>query len=161
MDWILDHFQIVALVALAIGSWVKRSMDQKRAGEDERTGRGEMAGDEDVFGPGQDWQPPLPTEPPPLVRKHPPPLVHQATVSIPPLPSADRSVMTVPQHVRATKAAITGGAAMTRTRVSAAQTHAKAVQPVKSGLRDSLKKRKEIRRAIIMREILGPPVGLR
>jgi hypothetical protein len=61
----------------------------------------------------------------------------------------------------ATKATTTGGAAATRSRVSATQRHVNPVPHAKSGLPGSLRSRKEIRHAILMREILGPPVGLR
>ena len=61
----------------------------------------------------------------------------------------------------ATKATTTGGAAATRSRVSAAQHHVSTAQHTKTSLPGSLRNRKEIRHAILMREILGPPVGLR
>jgi len=180
MNWILDHFQIVALIALALASWMKRRMDMKRAEQEPRQPPAEMADDEDVFGPGGGWQipprQPQPSVPPPLVRQGPPPLMS-------PSPShtvadyANAAILKRQQDIQerlrliretkvttsggTAKATTTGGAAATRTRVSAAQSHAKSVTPAKAGLRASLRKRQEIRRAIVMREILGPPLGLR
>lgn len=173
MDWILDHFKIVALIALVLGSWAKRRMDVKRAAQEERQARGEMAGEGDVFGPDEGWPQPqgqaAPSVPPPLVRKTPPPLM---PASVPP-PMAAQPYETAIRLKRQqgaqertrqsheSKATTTGGASATRTRVSAAQRHTKSVPHAKTGLLGSLHSRKEIRRAILMREILGPPVGLR
>ena len=66
------------------------------------------------------------------------------------------------RQIKETKAATTGNAAATRTRIAAASKPApKPFQPGKTGLRRALRSRKEIRRAIVMKEILGPPLGLR
>ena len=179
MNWIFDHFQIVALIALALASWMKRRMDVKRAAQEQGQPPAEMADGEDVLGPGGGWQipqrQPQPAVPPPLVRQGPPPLVRQSPSL--PVELYDNAAILKQQQdlqerlrqIRETKATTggtarattTGGAAATRTRVSAAQSHAKSVTPAKAGLRGSLRKRQEIRRAIVMREIIGPPLGLR
>lgn len=167
MDWIFDHFQILALIGLALASWLKHRMDQKRAAQEEGRPPAEMTDDEDVFGPGEGWPPPLPQVPPPLVRQVPPPLAREHPSQ--PLETRPHAAILQQQleiqerlrQIRETKVTTTGGAAATRTRVSAAQSHAKAAQPVKAGVRGMLRSRREIRRAVVLREILGPPVGLR
>jgi hypothetical protein len=182
MDWIFDHFQIVLLIALALGTWVKRRMDMKRTEQDERQAREEMAGGDDVFGPDSGWPQPQrqaePAAPPPIVRPSPPPLRPPTVPTAMPVELYDtaaqlRRQQDLQERLRqirasktpatggATKATTTGGAAATRTRVSAAQHHVSTAQHAKPGLPGSLRSRKEIRHAILMREILGPPVGLR
>lgn len=170
MDWILDHFQFVALIAVVIGSLAKRFLEAKAS---ERQAGDETPDDGDIFGPGEDWEPPQanpqPSVPPPIVRQSAPPAMRQATP--PPLrvEESEASAALKRQQdmqdrlrqIKETKATITGGAAATSARVSAAQSRAKPCQPAKAGLRGVLRNRKEIRRAIVMREILGPPLGLR
>jgi hypothetical protein len=167
MDWIFDHLQIVVLIALGFGTWVKSRMDRARAAQEERTAPVEMAGEEEVFGPATGWpQVPAPTVPPPLVRASPPPLKRQSMPPAMPVEPYRAPVMAkaAPANMPpgpASKATTVGGAAATRTRVSAAQTHIQSGQSRKAGLHASLNHRKAIRHAIVMREILGPPVGLR
>ena len=182
MDWIFDHFQIVLLLALALGTWVKRRMDMKRMEQGESQEREEMAGEEDVFGPDSGWPQPQrqaePAAPPPIVRPSPPPLRPPTVPPVLPVELYDTPARLNrphdPQvrlrHSRETKTptpgassktTTTGGAVATRTRVSAAQRHVNPAQHAKTGLLGSLRSRKEIRRAILLREILGPPVGLR
>lgn len=189
MDWILDHFQIVALIALAFGSWVKRRIDVGRAEQEERASPYETSTDDDgPFEPETFWpQVTMPTEPPPLVRVNPPPLDWEnspivvraspvlsvksepppiklgstfftaKTIEVNPLPVMGHR----PQAVVSGKATTTGGAAATRTRVAASQTHIPSGQARQSGLHASLRHRKAVRHAMVMREILGPPLGLR
>jgi hypothetical protein len=168
MDWILEHLQIVALIAVGFGTWVKSRMDRARAAQEERAAPAEMAGEEEVFGPATGWpQAPAPTVPSPIVvRASPPPLKRQSMSPAMPVESYRAPVMAKPAPAnmppgQASKATTVGGAAATRTRVSAAQTHIQSGQTRKAGLHASLNHRKAIRHAIVMREILGPPVGLR
>jgi hypothetical protein len=67
------------------------------------------------------------------------------------------------RRMQETKADTTGGAAATRARVTAkdARTSGVAVVAAPTRLRSRLRHPAEIRRAVVMREILGPPVGLR
>lgn len=167
MDWIFDNFQIVVLIAVVIGSLVKRILEAKTA---EKEARDQM--DEgDVFEPDEEWAPPQaaprPSVPPPLVRQSPPPLVFQS----PPRHSREHETEVILKRqqdmqerlrqIKESKTTTTGGASATRARVAASQSNARALQPGKIGIRQALRNSKEIRRAIIMREILGPPVGLR
>ena len=168
MDWIFDHIQIVALIGIAIASWLKSRMDAKAAEREEQRPRQEMPDEEDLFGPDEEWRIPqeqtMPSVPPPLVRTSPPPMPMASE-------EREREAAAVLKHqadlqerlrqIRETKATTTGGASATRVRVAASQTHAKPAVAAKAGLRSALRNRKETRRAIILREILGPPLGLR
>jgi hypothetical protein len=162
MDWIFDNFQILALVGLALASWLKARSDAKAARREEEEARREMEEQGDVFGPEQEWSEPQQWTPPPM----PPPLVAKP----PTLPAAAQEAEEELKHqlqlqerlrqLRETKAVTTGGAAATRVRATtkkAGQTETAAP----TGLRGILRKRSEIRRAVILREVLGPPLGLR
>lgn len=165
MDWIFDHLQIVIVLGFVLASLAKRILDSKTA---ERESPGEMMDEDDVFGPDQGWPQPKPAVPPPLVRYvPPPPLVRES----PPQHSREYETEIVLKRqqdmqerlrqIKESKATTTGGASATRARVAASQSNAKAVQPAKASLRTALRNPKEVRRAIVMREILGPPLGLR
>ena len=65
------------------------------------------------------------------------------------------------QQLRETKASTTGGAAATRARVASKGATKPQLAPIRLSLRARLKNPTEIRRAIVLREILGPPVSLR
>ncbi|MEI6819123.1 MAG: hypothetical protein WCL19_05930 [Verrucomicrobiota bacterium] len=84
----------------------------------------------------------------------------QEDMASPPPPQIRDDGKTRLPMVHDTRVATTGDAAATRARV-AAQTQKKplSLSPVTLGHR--LRDRGEVRRAIIMREILDPPVGLR
>ncbi|MEI8036867.1 MAG: hypothetical protein WCJ14_00620 [Verrucomicrobiota bacterium] len=172
MKWLFEHFQIVVLIGFALVSLAKRRKDLAQAGEEERRAREEMAEDAEVL--GTDRHPP-PALPPPVARHLPQLVVKKAAAPLaragqaaPVVAAADarilkqqQELMARLQQIRDTKATTTGGAAATRSRVSAAQRHPKAAPVATSGLRASLHSRKDIRRAVVLREILGPPVGLR
>ena len=167
MKWIFEHFQIVVVIVVALASLVKHRKDLAQTEDEERRAREDMADDEEVLGPARDRQPPQPSVPPLVVKKALPPLARAGHAPRPGL--SDEALILKRQQdiqerlrqIQATKATTTGGAAATRTRVSAAQRHPKAVTIAKTGLRASLHSRQDIRRAIVLREILGPPLGLR
>ena len=164
MDWIFDNFQILAIVGLALASWLKSRADAKAAEREEREARRELEEPEEVFGPGEPWNEPQQWTPPPM----PPPLVVKRTP--PPMPAVEREAevemkrqMQLQERLRElreTKAVTSGGAAATRTRTATRQTGYTATS-IPVGLRGVLRKRSEIRRAVILREVLGPPLGLR
>ena len=167
MDWIFDHFQLVVVIALAVASWFKHRMDAKAAEREEHEAREQMPDQEDVFGPDEEWR--LPQEqtmpaPPPLVRANPPPMPmaqYEANQETAAALKHQADLQERLRQLRETKATTTGGASATRARVAASQSHAKPSAAAKIGLRSALRNPKEIRRAIVMREILGPPLGLR
>lgn len=175
MNWIFDHFQIVVLVVLALGSWAKRRMDANRAEQDERQARREIMGEDEMSGPDDGWPQAqaVPSMPSPKAGQsasppRPPPVpssplggLYQTAALLERLSNPIDPLEKQEPPREAAKATTTGGAAATRTRVSAAQRHVHAVPHVKGGLRASLHNRNDIRRAVLMREILGPPLGLR
>lgn len=164
MDWIFDNFQIVFLVLIAFASWIKSRVDAKNAEREE--GQEEMEPYE-PYEPEEDLerQSQEAFEPPPLARPPTPPPLPTAAFE------AARETAATLKHqqdlaerlrqIRDTKATTTGGAAATRARVAASKKPAKAFVAVPVSLRAQLKSRKELKRAIVMREILDPPVGLR
>ena len=133
MDWISEHFQVVVVIALVFASWLKHRMDAKAAEREENQPPREMEDEEYDLGPAENWPQPMPSVPPPLVRQIPPPLVRQS----PPQLREDREhaaqlkrqqdLQDRVRQIRETKTATTGGAAATRTRVAAAQSHAKPI----------------------------------
>jgi hypothetical protein len=160
MDWIFDHFQIVLIVALAFASWVKSRQEAKQA-EREAREAGELPDMEEIFGPEESWQPD--TEP---MTNQPPPVPTYSSQSE--LPEQDPEPHREHQRqnplreqlrqIREAKAITTGNAAVTRERANA---KGKAAAPVATSLRGMLRNRSELRKAVITREVLGTPVGLR
>ena len=150
MDWIFDNFQIFVLIAVVIGSLVKRFLEAKAA---EKQARDEMPDDDDVFEPDEWMSPqPQPSVPPPLVPQRTPPPLRVEQNDVEALLKRQQDMQERLKQIKEAKSA--AGSA-------AGQRKAKPVKAVKTSLRGSLRDRREIRRAIVMREILGPPVGLR
>jgi hypothetical protein len=167
MDWIFDNFQIVFLIAIVIGSLVKRLLESK-AGDQEQ--QDDTFDPREIFGPDERWEPveDRPSSPPPLVRTVPPPLMHTAAPLQAQAEDRDAAALKRQQEIqerlrqiKETKANTTGRAAETNARVSAARNPIKPQIPAKTGIKSSLRSPHEIRRAFVLREILGPPVSLR
>ena len=164
MDWIFNHLQFVVLVVFAFASWYKHRMDTKAEEKEmaERQRRqAEEAEDDDP--PFDDWKPEFQLPVPPPIPPPPVPLL---------VPSKKDESAAILQRqaelqerlrlAKENKAKTSGGAAATRLRVAAAQTGAAMPETAaRSRLRDSLRQRKTLRRAIVTREILGPPMALR
>lgn len=154
MDWIFDNFQILALVGLALASWLKARADAKAA---EREARELMELPGDVGGPEEPqarpfWETPVPP-PLPVV---PPPLPAHAEVERE--MQRQMELQERLQRLRESRNVRSGGAAATRDRLIRPEAAAVAAP---TGLRAVLRKKGELRRAIVLREILGPPVGMR
>ncbi|MEY3897102.1 MAG: hypothetical protein RLZZ214_2623 [Verrucomicrobiota bacterium] len=164
MNWIFDHFQIVILIALGIGSVVKSMLESKAKQNQERE---EEYDPGEVFAPDEEYQPPvMPPTPPPLTRQVVP---HSQRLG-----GYDEAVAAetarelkhqrdLAEHlrqIRETRATTTGGAAATRARVSAKGAK-KSMAKIPLSIRGRLRDPQEVRRAFVMREILDPPVGLR
>jgi hypothetical protein len=158
MDWIFDNFQILALVGLALASWLKSRADAKAAEREEQEARREFENPEEYFGPDEAWGAPhQPSVPPPLVRAVPPPIpAYDTQAEL----KRQMEMQERLRQLRETKAVTTGGAAVTRARTKDAKT-IKPLSAVPVGLRGALRNHGEVRRAVVMREILGPPLGLR
>jgi hypothetical protein len=171
MDWIFDNFQILVVIGVAVASWLKHRADQKKAEEEERQARKEMADPEEVFGPEEDWPqepqhfpepPPLvPSSGPPPLRPSAPPPVRVEMAEVDALLRRQQEMQERLKQIRDAKATTTGDAAATRARVAAAAKHPQVSAPGKAGLHESLRDKRQTRRAMVLREILGPPVGLR
>lgn len=156
MDWIFDHFQIVLIVALAFASWIKSRQEAKQAEREAREPR-ELPDMQDVFEPKETWQP-LPNQPPPI----PTYSTQSELPSQEPVPNRElerqNALREQLRQIREAKAVTTGNAAATRERTNA---KGKAPAVVAASLRGMLRNRSELRKAVITREVLGTPVGLR
>jgi type IV secretory pathway VirB10-like protein len=168
MDWIFDNFQIVVLIALAVGSVVKQMADAAKARKEQREQQ-----------PETEWQEtettwtsvPIPPEyqPPPLP---PPPARHFGTYLPPPPPpppvavvqdSGDflRKQMEMQEKARA----IRENKATEKTRMlelrARSATRAKTEYSAEITIRNLLANPASARKAIVLREILDKPLGLR
>ena len=153
MQWIIDHFQIVLLVLLGLGSLIKSRFDAKKAQESEGTPD-----------PAADSAPPVrqrqPSVPPPLQRPGLPMAEQEAAREAAGVLKHQQDLAARLRQIRDTKATTSGGAAATRVRV-ARERAGKPVAVVPISLRSRLRDPQEVRRALLMREILDPPLGLR
>lgn len=164
MDWIFDHFQIVILIALGLGSVVKSLLEskakQKRESEEEYDPG-------DVFAPDEEYrEPAMPSVPPPLTRQIVPPPLRESgydeavAIETAQVLKHQRELTDRLRQIRETRATTTGGASATRARISAKGTAEPSAQ-VPTSIRSRLRDPREVRRAFVMREILDPPVSLR
>ncbi len=169
MNWIFDHFQIAVLVLLGIGSFVKSIFDARAIQAAEREA---------------DWHPtpevPLdddnsyrkvlpkakPTVPPPLTRSVTPPSMRMAGYDAEVANETAKALKHQQdlaarlRQIRQTKATTTGGASATRARIAGKGT-AMPLKQTPLTPRRRLRDPAEVRQAIVMREILDPPLGLR
>jgi hypothetical protein len=164
MDWIFDHFQIVILIALGVGS-VLKSMWEAKAKQKQESEEEYDPGD--VFAPDEEYrEPAMPSVPPPLTRQVvPPPLRKSGYDEEVALETAkalkhQRDLADRMRQIRETRATTTGGATATRARIAARGT-AKPLKQTPLTIRRRLRDPAEVRQAFVMREILDPPVGLR
>lgn len=173
MNWLFDNFQIVALVGLAFASWLKHRFDAKMAEREEREARNAPPQDPDQsFEPEETWTnpyepaqpyvpPPLPHTPPPLPVTEPP-LRHSRESEAAAVLQRQQEMQERFRRVKEARATTSGGAAATRARLASSQTGAiPVVLSATPSIRSTLRNPSEVRRAIVMKEILGPPVSLR
>lgn len=166
MDWIFDNFQIFILIALGVGSVIKSLLESKARQKQEAE---EEYNPGDVFAPDEEYgEPAMPSVPPPLTRHGvPPPLRESGYDEVFAIETAkalkhQQELADRLRQLRETKATTTGGALATRTRISAAGTGTTAsLANTPLGIRARLRSPAEVRRAVVMREILGPPLSLR
>jgi hypothetical protein len=157
MNWLFEHIQLVIVLAVVGVTLVGKVLEAIRGSK--------PAPDttlEDLFGPEEDAEPVArrPTAAEPRHAASPPPL-RQVTLPV------DLGAMATElerQHemqerlrkIRAAKApAATAAAAVVVAPMVVKR------PTISSGLKGQLRSSKELRRAVILREILGPPVGLR
>lgn len=156
MDWIFDNLQIVVIVVLALGSWLSSRMEAKKKQAEE------VEDDDEIFEPEPRRQPSVP---PPLDRRMLPPelpvFAEERANESAAILKHQQDLEERLRQIRETKATTSGGASATRSRLAA---KGKPVTPAPAALlsiRASVRSRKEVRRNIVMREVLGSPVGLR
>ena len=165
MSWIQENFQVVILVLLGLASAVKSMFDaiarrkaEQEPGDDSEP---EVPLDEDK----SYRKPAVPGMPPPRAIATPPALrptgydadaAEEAAAAL----KHQQNLAARLRQIRETKATTTGGASATRTRLAAKKVPSPLV-PVALNLRQRLRNPAEIRRAVVLREILDPPVGLR
>jgi type IV secretory pathway VirB10-like protein len=184
VDWIFDNFQILAIVGLAFASWLKHRSDAKAAEREEKQAREETGELPDWFENEEEWKSPQQPEPPPL----PPPLLRRAesagapplvSKAPPPLPGMAEAANVELQRqeqiqqrlrelresreasARQAKQAKDARQARQAKQARAARMPGESVPSPSGRLRALLHDRSQTRQAILMREILGPPVGLR
>lgn len=164
MNWIFDHFQIVVLVALGVGSMLKSFLESKARKANEQEEEVEYR---DLYPPDESYrEAPAPSVPPPLTRASvPPPLRERGYDEAVANENAKvlKHQMELAEHLRKiheTRATTTGGAAATRARIAGRATPT-SIPQIETSIRSRLRNPVELRHAIVMREILDPPVGLR
>ena len=158
MSWIFDHFQIFVLIVFAIGSIVKKFNEAKATAKPPPmpVDLPEPMFEADEQSSMLDW----PEEPPALAPAPLPGAMIEAKLEAAEALKHQQDLASRMQQLWETKASTTGDAAATRARVASKGTPKAHAAPIPS-LRDRLKSPAEIRRAIVMREILSPPVSLR
>jgi hypothetical protein len=157
MSWIFDHLQILVLILAAVGSLVKK-INESRTTANQPPRPADLP--EPMFETDEessmlDW-PEEPPAPAPL-----PGAMIEAQLEAAEALKHQQDLATHLQQLRETKASTTGGAAATRARVASKGATKPQLAPIRLSLRARLKNPTEIRRAIVLREILGPPVSLR
>jgi hypothetical protein len=172
MDWIFDHFHIVVLLLLGIGSAFKSLLES--IGKSRREGPNGLPPARDLA-EDKSYRKRPPSVPPPLARPPaPPPLARAVVPPAKQLAGYDAEVANETakalkhqrdlaarlSKIRENKATTTGGATATRARV-AAKGAAKPFLPTPVTLRNRLRDPAEVRRAMVMNEILSPPLSLR
>lgn len=172
MDWIFENFQVVALIALAIGSVVKQMAEAAKAKREQREQPEEPEWQEPEWQePETTWTSiPIPPEyqPPPLPRAAPPPLaphieIHRPQQAAPADASGEllRKQLEMQEKARA----IRENKATEKTRMleqrARSATRVKTVRTAAIGIRSQLSRPSTARKAIILREVLDKPLGLR
>ena len=160
MNWIFDHFQIVVLVLLGIGSFVKSMFDTKAKQAAERDAEwhptaGIPLDDDTSYRKILPKTKPM-VQPPMRMAGYDAEAANEAAKVL----KHQRDLAERMRLIRENKATTTGGASATRARI-AAKGVAKASKQAPLTLRRRLRDPAEVRRAFVLHEILDPPVGLR
>lgn len=178
MRWILDNLQVVIAVAAALAYWLNQR--KQAAAEEEQPGAGqaddpfreqaadpveaertrriqdeirrkiaERAGGAPVNLP--------PVMPPPLFQPEPPPARTAALAAASAQEAALQRQRDLDEQLRAVQASRRA----TQRREVIAQASSRAPSAARTALLGDLKGADNLRRAMVLREVLGPPVGLR
>lgn len=162
MDWISENFQILALVGIALASWLKARMDAKAAKREEM----EQREDDEQSDPAPEnpwhevFQMPKAPQPPPLFERAPPHITVVPSFEAEAELKRQAELAERLRQARAEKAVTSGGAAVTRAR-SIAKTASQPAKANNTSLRSMLYDRRMLRRAFVLREVLGPPLSMR
>ncbi|MGD9417923.1 MAG: hypothetical protein Q7R22_003205 [Verrucomicrobiota bacterium JB025] len=174
VDFIFEHFGILAIIGVAFASWLKARKEAKELAEFEEEARREI-----IEQPGEPvWQFPQPSVPPPLrdVPAEPAPAEYlPPPLTPPPLEQPKPSFLDddvydeveavlerqreLEKSLRKIKAAKQAKLADEPNRDihHQSQRQQTKLSPLSAALQDQ----RQLRRAIILREVLGAPVGLR
>jgi hypothetical protein len=158
MNWLFEHIQLVIVLAVVGVTLVGKVLEAIRGSK--------PAPDttlEEMLGPEEDAEPVTgrPTAEVPRRAASPPPL---RQVTLPVDLGAMATEMERQQAMQERLRKIRAAKAPAATAAAAAVVEAPMVvkrPTISSGLKGQLRSSKELRRAVILREILGPPVGLR
>lgn len=188
MDWALKHLQLIIAIAGAAAWWLNQRRQAKMTGEEprkevtfddpelaERTRRIREEIQRKIEQRARGYvneQPTLPHNEP----AEPPPILRQVVMMRPPEPPMSRAAAAKLEDVRTAgileqqaalveqlrQAGEIKAAAMSRTQFeSQISSGGQAAAVARSALVDDLRDPDALRRAFILREILGPPVALR
>jgi hypothetical protein len=165
MKWILEHFQLVVILVGAFLLWLK-GMFEKRAAERRQKANPPASPAPGHYGSDPEyWEVPVErpvVQPPPL----PVPGARTEVIAVrPPAPDRRRrgraGSRRKPREAKAI-AGYAGSAPPARSESPAKPVRTPAASaPAALRLRLELRHPPELRRAVVLREILGPPVGLR
>jgi hypothetical protein len=184
MDWVLDNLNVIVFLAAGVAYWLnsmrqaKEEARQQREAEQLEDFREETytpPPHTEVFLPPPVVPPPLPGQPmvrpprgmpeaPPTLRRSPQPQVAMAQdayeVELERQKALEERILSLRQN----REKRSGGAAATKRAAAKRNSPAPGGKPEivqTGGIRARLRDRSEARRAIVMREILGTPVGMR
>lgn len=177
MDWVFDNIQVIIGLAAAIAYWLtnQKAAREARQAEAEAEARREMG--EDDFGPEEDWEEAYrEVQPPPMMQRQPAPPPFPGQVEAAERELARQNEMM--ERLKRLKSEAQAAASGTGPRVAKIARIARtargartvktlgSVKPVAElrgplGLRASLRDKREIRKAVVLHEILRPPVAFR
>lgn len=153
MDFIFDNLKILIGLVVAALWIIGKISEAKKAGQEEQPPQPWEADDD-----YENW------EPEQVPRDQPPPIPTFRNAPPPPLPVFITAPEEELQRQRIMQERLTSIRKEKRSSASAKTAGKKTAVPttlVSPSIKARLRNRKELRRAIIMREILDPPVGLR
>jgi len=145
MSWVFDNLQIVIAIAAGVAYWLNNMRQAKESREQDVP----PVDAEDIFGPDFDFGEPESVVPKP-----------------PPLPVADNGEFLRQQQLQERIRIVRENKASNRSSTEVSRTWQqkkdvpKKVEAFPNSIKSRLKTPGEIRKAFIMREILGPPTGL-
>lgn len=165
MDWILDNLQIVVIIALVLGSMVKGIVERALGKKQEEAESWEPP----EYEAAEQEAPPVrrPSVPPPLPQASAPARVEKKTAAAWDGYQAQQQAdalqhqQELAERLRLIRDAKEKSSAPPRGRGTPKKKQVKTAPVAALTLKSRLRDPSEVRRAVVLREILGPPVGLR